>query len=179
MANSLQYCLPTTYKSLTMGPKERICGVGGGGITLSDVSQNRKQGSEMEPEGEINKVEEWIEENRLARALIEKSGLDKGVLKTLLLYYWSEDVTFEDLAQRLDLKKPGAWKRWRKGLDAITQSFYTIELAVYSGILDAETAKLLAEDLQDYVELTKEGGDIEAIRDRLEKRMVELRRQGF
>ncbi|KXA99743.1 hypothetical protein AKJ48_01810 [candidate division MSBL1 archaeon SCGC-AAA261O19] len=133
----------------------------------------------MEPKDEVNKVEEWIEENPLARVLLEKSGLDKGVLKTLLLYYWSEDVTFEGLAQRLDLKKPGAWKRWRKGLDTIIQSFYTIELAVYSGILDAETAKLLAEDLQDYVELTEEEGDLEAIRDRLEKRMVELKGQGF
>lgn len=125
----------------------------------------------------IDNIENWIEENDLARLLLKESKIDKGVFKALLLYYWSEDIKFEDLGRELDLKKPGAWKRWRKGLDTIIKSFYTIELAIYSGILDIEIAELLTEDLRDYIKIMKEEGDIGKIRDRLEKRMIKLKRR--
>ncbi|MBC7219058.1 MAG: hypothetical protein H5T49_02845 [Hadesarchaea archaeon] len=54
------------------------------------------------------------------------------------------------------------------------RSFYTIELAIYSGILDRETAEILIDDLIDYNELAKGAGNVEEIRDRIERRMVQL-----
>lgn len=133
----------------------------------------------MEGRIEKDEIEGWIKENTLVKTLLDKSGLDKSIFKALLLYYWREEVTFKELARNLGIKKPGAWKRWRKGLDSVIQAFYTIELAVYAGVLDPEIVQLLTEDLQDYVELSKGKGDPEEIRDRIEKRMVEMKKQGF
>ncbi len=122
-------------------------------------------------------VDEWIRDTPLSRALLERSHLEPEVLKTLLLYYWSEDITFEKMARKLGIKRPGAWKRWRKGLDAIMRSFYTIELAIYAGVLDEKTAKILVRDLEDYVGLAQGGKDLEGLRDRIEKRMVEMKKR--
>ena len=127
----------------------------------------------MPRESDIDKVEKWLKTSPLARALLKRSHLDPKVLKTMLLFYWSEDVTFEKLAKELKIQKPGAWKRWRKGLDAIMRSFYTLELAICAGILDAETAEMLAKDLEDYTSIAR-GEDLDILRDRIEKRMLEL-----
>jgi hypothetical protein len=54
------------------------------------------------------------------------------------------------------------------------RSFYTLELAIYAGILDAETAEMLAKDLQDYASIARGEGDLDLVRDRIEKRMLEL-----
>ncbi|MDI6820265.1 MAG: hypothetical protein QMC89_05115 [Candidatus Hodarchaeaceae archaeon] len=92
----------------------------------------------------------------------------------MLLFYWGDGVTFEKLAEELRIQRPGAWKRWRKGLNAIIRSFYTIELAIYAGILDAEIAEILAQDLQGYASLVRDKGDLEELRDGIEERMVRL-----
>jgi len=123
---------------------------------------------------ELTKAEKWLRENLLAHALLERSHLDEKTLKTMLLYYWGKDVTFEELAERLRIQRPGAWKRWRKGRDAIMCSFYTLELAIYAGVLDAETVELMADDLQDYISLARGEGDLDELRDRIERRMVQL-----
>ena len=135
-----------------------------------------KPGSELVkiPREEFAKAEKWLRESLLAQALLERSHLDEKTLKTMLLHYWSKDVTFEELAERLRIQRPGAWKRWRRGRDAIMRSFYTLELAIYAGVLEAETAELMADDLQDYISLAREEGDLDELRDRIERRMVQL-----
>ncbi len=126
------------------------------------------------PREEFTRAEKWLRENLLARALLERSHLDEKTLKTMLLHYWSEGATFEELAERLRVQRPGAWKRWRRGRDAIMRSFYTIELAVYAGVLETETAELMVDDMLDYVTLSRGEGDLDELRDRIERRMVEL-----
>lgn len=126
------------------------------------------------PREEFIRAEKWLRENLLAQALLERSNLDKNMLKTMLLHYWADKVTFEELANQLGIQRPGAWKRWRKGRDIIMRSFYTLELAIYSGILETEIAEILADDLQDYISLAKEEADLEELRDRIEERMVRL-----
>jgi hypothetical protein len=123
---------------------------------------------------EFSKAEKWLRESLLARVLLERSHLDEKTLKTMLLYYWNRDATFEELAKRLRIQRPGAWKRWQKGREVIMRSFYTLELAIYAGVLEAETAELLLGDLQDYSSLAQGEGDLGELRDRIEKRMVEL-----
>jgi len=107
------------------------------------------------PREEFVRAEKWLRENLLARALLERSHLDEKTLKTMLLHYWSEGATFEELAEKLRMQRPGAWKRWQRGRDAIMRSFYTLELAVYAGILEAETAELMVDDMLDYVTLAR------------------------
>jgi hypothetical protein len=121
-------------------------------------------------------AEKWMKRNRLAQFLLEKSDLSREELKTMLLYYWSGGTTFEDLAQKMRIQRPGAWKRWRRGLDTIMRSFYTIELAMYAGILDSEIADIISQDLQDYASLAREEGGLEEIQSRIEERMVKLRK---
>lgn len=131
----------------------------------------------MENPNETEEIEEWIEENSLTQALLKKSSLRKSELKALLLYFQSEDKSFRDLASELGINRSGAWKRWKKGYDKIIESFYTLELAVYGGILDPEATKLLTEDLEDYLRLAHRKGDIEAIQAQLEKRMAEMEKR--
>ncbi|MGQ9788417.1 MAG: hypothetical protein ACUVQM_03800 [Candidatus Hadarchaeaceae archaeon] len=120
------------------------------------------------------KAEDWLRGNLLAKVLLDHSHLDEKTLKAMLLYYWSENPTFEIIAKKLKINRPGAWKRWKKGQEAIMRSFYTIELAIYSGILDRETTEILIDDLIDYNELAKGAGSVEEIRDRIERRMIQL-----
>jgi len=125
------------------------------------------------PKGKFAQAEKWLSDNPLARALLERSNLNERILKTLLFHYWGKGSTFEELAERLNIQQPGAWKRWKRGRDAIMRSFYTLELAIYAGILDAETADLLAQDLRDYAALAR-GEDIEDLRNRIEERLVRM-----
>ncbi len=122
------------------------------------------------------KAENWLRGNLLVRALLDRSHLDEKTLRAMLLYYWNEDITFGDIGKRLRIQRPGAWKRWKKGRDAIMQSFYTIELAIYSGVLEKETAEILIDDLIDYNELAKGTENVDELRDRIERRMVQLAR---
>jgi len=123
------------------------------------------------------RADSWLRGNLLARVLLERSHLDEKTIKAMLFYYWSEGATFDDIAKKLKIKRPGAWKRWKKGQNAIMRSFYTIELAIYAGILEKETAEVLIDDLLDYNELAKGAGNVEDIRDRIERRMVQLARR--
>lgn len=117
---------------------------------------------------------DWLRNNLLAKVLLERSHLDEKTLRAMLLYYWSEDPTFELIGKKLKINRSGAWKRWKKGREAIMRSFYTIELAIYAGILDRETAEILIDDLIDYNELAKGAENVEEIRDRIERRMIQL-----
>lgn len=128
---------------------------------------------------EAEEVKSWIEENKLAKALLDKSSLKKKELVALLLYYRSEEISFEDLASELGINRSGAWKRWKKGKDKIIESFYTLELGVYGGILDPEAIKYLTKDLEDYLKLAHRRGDKEAIRERIEKRMAKMENEGL
>lgn len=126
------------------------------------------------PAQEFIQAESWLRENLLAQALLERSHLDEKTLKPMLLHSWKEDASFSDIANRLRIQKPGAWKRWRRGDDMVRRSFYTIELAIYAGILDAETAELIVDDLVDYISLVRGQGNVDELRDRIEQRMVQL-----
>ncbi len=131
------------------------------------------------PREEFLQAEKWLSENKLAQVLLERSCLDKKTLKTMLFHYWSEGATFEELAERLRIQRPGAWKRWKRGRGAVMRSFYTIELAIYAGILDVETAEYLLDDLANYIGLARGREDLGELRDRIEKRMVEMKRRGI
>ncbi len=119
----------------------------------------------------------WAEKDKLAKVLLQKSHLSPENFKALLLYYWKRDTTFEELGKRLGVQRSGAWKRWRKGVDAILRSFYTIELGIYSGVLEPEVAEFLLQDLQDYLSLLKEGESASKIRDKIELRMLKMLRK--
>lgn len=133
----------------------------------------------MEMYEDTANIEDWIEENPLANTLLKKSSIRKEELEAILLYFSSEDVSFNDLATELGINRSGAWKRWKKGYDKIIESFYTLELSVYAGILDPEAIEFLTEDLRDYLRLARGEGNIEDIRDRLEKRMAQLEKAGL
>ena len=126
------------------------------------------------PKKPVAQVEKWLRENTFARVLLEKSHLDPKTLEAMSLRCWSEDATFEDLAKKLNIQRPGAWKRWQRGREAVMRSFYTVELAIYAGILETETAELLADDLSDYVSFARGERGADELRDRIEKRMVQL-----
>ncbi len=128
------------------------------------------------PEEEFVRAENWLRENLLAHALLERSHLDEKTLRPMLLHSWKEDASFNDIAKRLRMQKPGAWKRWRRGRDAVMRSFYTIELAIYAGVLESETAEVMIDDLLDYVSLSRGEGNVDELRDRIEKRMIQLAR---
>ena len=119
-------------------------------------------------------IEKWLKKYPLCRILQEKSYMKRGILEAMLLFYHGEGATFEKIGNELGIEKPGAWKRWRKGVDAIMRSFYTIELAICAGVLEPEAAELLAQDLSDYASLARGEGDAEELRDRIEERMVKL-----
>lgn len=129
------------------------------------------------PREEIAKAEKWLRENLLARELLKRSHINEKTLKALLLHSWSEGATFEEISKRLNIQQPGAWKRWKSGRDAVMRSFYTIELAIYAGVLEAETAEVLIDDLLDYMSLSRGEGNVDELRDRIERRMVQLAKE--
>ena len=164
---AINFCLFLTEKRFN---SERV-GIAGVMPRKSSL-KNRERPKSLK--GGSAEAEKWLRESLLARALSERSYLDEKTLKTMLLHYWSEKATFEELAKKLNIQRPGAWKRLQKGRDAVMRSFYTLELAVYAGILDVETAELMADDLLDYVSLARGEGDMDELRDRIERRMVQL-----
>jgi len=135
----------------------------------------RKQRDDV-PEKGLEGAEKWLKEDKLAQFLLENSNLSLDELKTLLLYYWSGGATFEELGQKLKIQRPGAWKRWQRGRDAILRSFYTLELAMYAGVLDPEIADIISPDLQDYASLAREEGGLEEIQARIEERLLRLKK---
>lgn len=129
------------------------------------------------PREEIARAEKWLRENLLAQELLKRSHINEKTLKALLLHAWSEGATFEEIAKRLNVQQPGAWKRWQRGRDAVMRSFYTIELAIYAGVLEAQTAEVLIDDLLDYMSLARGEGNVDELRDRIERRMVQLAKE--
>ncbi|MDI6884002.1 MAG: hypothetical protein QMD00_02520 [Hadesarchaea archaeon] len=129
------------------------------------------------PREEFARAEKWLRDNLLAQALLERSHLDEKTLRTMLFHYWSEDASFEEISKMLRIQQPGAWKRWRRGEDMVRRSFYTIELAIYAGILETETAELMVDDLLDYISLARGEGNVDELRDRIERRMVQLAKE--
>jgi hypothetical protein len=123
---------------------------------------------------EVAKAEKWLRGNLLAQELLKRSHINEKTLKALLLHSWSDSTTFEEIAKRLNIQQPGAWKRWQRGRDDVMRSFYTLELAIYAGVLEAETAEVLVDDLLDYTSLSKGEGNVEELRDRIERRMIQL-----
>jgi DNA-binding Lrp family transcriptional regulator len=128
-------------------------------------------------EEEIVGAENWLQESLLAQELLKLSRIDEKTLKAMLFYHLAEGTTFQEIAKKLRIQQPGAWKRWKRGEDSILRSFYTLELAVYAGILDTRVAQFMADDLTDYANLAKGSGDVDAIRDRIERRMVQVSRE--
>lgn len=126
---------------------------------------------------ELLRAEKWLRENLLAQELLKRSHVKEKTLRAMLMHSWSRDATFEEIAKRLKIQQPGAWKLWYRGRDAIMRSFYTIELAIYAGILEAETAEVLIDDLLDYTSLARGEGNVDELRDRIERRMVQLAKE--
>lgn len=126
------------------------------------------------PREEILRAEKWLRGNLLAKELLKRSHIKEETLKAMLMHSWSEDATFEQIAKRLGIEQSGAWKRWQRGRDAIMSSFYTIELALYAGVLEADIAEIMIDDLIDYKSLSRGEGNVDEIRDRIERRMVQL-----
>jgi hypothetical protein len=121
--------------------------------------------------------EDWLREDLLARELLKRSSLDEQTLKALVMHGSDEKVTFEEIAEKLKIQQPGAWKRWKRGNNLVMRAFYTLELAVYSGILGAKVAQFMADDLTDYADLARGVGDLESLRDRIERRIVQMSRE--
>lgn len=109
--------------------------------------------------------------------LLKRSHLKERTFKALLLREWSEDATFGEIAGRLRLNQPGAWKCWKRGREAIIRSYITLKLAIHAGLLDPETVDLLTYDLIDYSTVLRGEGDREEILHRIERRTLDLIRK--
>lgn len=126
---------------------------------------------------ELAQAEKWLRENLLAQELLKRSHLDEKTLRPMLYHSRSGDATFEEISRALHIQQPGAWKRWRRGQEMVRRSFFTVELAIYAGVLDADTAEFIVDDLVDYISLVRGQGDVEELRDRIERRMVQLAKE--
>jgi hypothetical protein len=129
------------------------------------------------PKEDFVKAEAWLHENLLAQELLKLSHLKEKTFRALLYHSWSKDSTFDEIAKRLKIQQPGAWKCWQRGNDSIMRSFFTLKLALYAGILDLETAQLIIDDLLDYISLKQGEIEEEEFRDRVERRMIDLLRK--
>lgn len=126
---------------------------------------------------EFEKAEKWFEDNLFVQTLLGKSYLKPKTFKALLLKSWVPGATFEEIAKKLKINQPGAWKSWKKGKESIIRSYLTLKLGIHSGLLDPETVELLIHDLIDYQTLLRGEGDREEILSRIERRTLELLRQ--
>ena len=79
----------------------------------------------------------------------------------------------------MGMGRSGVWKRWRRGVESLRRAFYTLELALYLGLLEEETAELVLEDLSDYLDLRRGRKTPEEVRENLQRRMLQaLRGEG-
>ncbi len=131
------------------------------------------------PRDEFVRAEKWMKNNKLARVLLKRSRLDEKTLRAAVLHASSEDASFEEIAERLRMQKSGAWKRWKRGRDEVLRSFNTILLAVYAQLIPLEAAEFLVDQLTDYIAFSRGGEDRAEVRDRIEKRMAQMRRRGI
>ena len=128
-------------------------------------------------QSELEKAEKWLEDNLFVRALLEKSHLKPRTFKALLLKSWVPEATFEEIAKKMKINQPGAWKCWKRGKNTVIKSYLTLKLAIHSGLLDPDTVELLIHDLMDYQMVLRGEGDREEILHRIERRTLELLRR--
>ena len=126
---------------------------------------------------ELQRAERWLEDNLFVQTLLERSHLRPQTFKALLFKSWVPEATFEEIARRLGVNQPWAWKCWKRGRDSIIKSYLTLKLAIHAGLLDAETVELLLDDLLDYRTLLRGEGDREEILYRIERRTLDLLRR--
>lgn len=120
-----------------------------------------------------------MKKSPLAKILLEKSLLDEKTLQILLLYYSGEGQSFEEIARKTGMGRSGVWKRWKRGKEILMRSFYTLELALYLGLVEEEIARLVVEDLSDYLAMKKGEKTLQETRENLQRRMLlTLRRNG-
>ncbi len=148
-------------------------------ISMPEDPVVRPKERRYEPREEFAAVDNWIRRDKMARWLLKRSKLNKKTFRALLLHAKTEDATFEEIAEKLNMQRPGAWKCWKKGKNEVTHSFNTILLAIYAGVIDVETAEFLVDQLADFIGLSRGGEDASEIRDKIEKRMVQMRRRGM
>lgn len=117
-----------------------------------------------------------LENLPLAKILLEKSFMDEKTLQILLLYYSERVRSFEEIARKMGMGRSGVWKRWRKGVESLKRAFYTLELALYLGLLEEKTAELMLEGLSDYLDLRRGRKTPEEVRENLQKRMLQALR---
>jgi predicted DNA-binding protein YlxM (UPF0122 family) len=129
----------------------------------------------MAPKGGNHK-EKRIKNAPFTKILLEKSLLDQKTLQILLLYYSGEARSFEEIAGKMGMGRSGVWKRWKRGVESLKRAFYTLELALYLGLLEEKIAELVLEDLSDYLDLRKGRKTPEEVRENLQRRMLQALR---
>ena len=123
---------------------------------------------------ELERAERWFEDNLFVQTLLARSHISEQNFKALLFRSWAPDATFEEIARKLRMKQPGAWKCWKRGRECVIRSYLTLKLAIHAGLLDVETVDLLIDDLLDYQSLLRGEGNRDEILYRIERRTLEL-----
>lgn len=123
---------------------------------------------------EFQRAERWFRDNLFVQTLLARSYLSPQNFKALLFKSWAPDATFEEIARKLRINQPGAWKCWKRGRESIVRSYLTLKIAIHAGLLDAEVVDLLLDDLLDYRSLLRGEGDREEILYRIERRTLQL-----
>lgn len=120
-----------------------------------------------------------VKNSPLAKILLKKSLFDEKTLQILLLYYSERARSFEGIAKKMGMGRSGVWKRWKRGKESLMRAFYTLELALYLGLLEEEIAQLVLEDLADYLDMRKGKKTAQEVQENLQRRMLlALRREG-
>jgi len=118
-----------------------------------------------------------VERSLFISELLKRSYLKKRTFRALLLKSRNPELTFQEIARRLGVQQPAAWKCWKKGRDAVLRAFFTLKVAIHAGLLDLDTIDLLLEDLQDYHLYLSGGATLDEVRYRIERRTLELIRR--
>ncbi|MEM0359106.1 MAG: hypothetical protein QXG22_03730 [Candidatus Hadarchaeales archaeon] len=86
---------------------------------------------------------------------------------------------FEEIGLKVGMGRSGAWKRWKRGKDNLVRAFYTLELALYLGLLEEEIAQLMFDDLADYLDLLRGKKTLQEVQENMQKRMVMSLQKGL
>jgi len=78
---------------------------------------------------EFEKAESWLKENLFVQELLKRSHLKERTFKALLLRAWAEDATFEEIAKKLQVNQPSAWKCWQRGKETVIRAYLEREIA--------------------------------------------------
>lgn len=132
----------------------------------------------MSTEKGKNEIKE-IKNSPLVKILLKNSFFDEKTLQTLLLYYLGKARNFEEIGLKVGMGRSGAWKRWKRGKDNLVRAFYTLELALYLGLLEEEIAQLMFDDLADYLDLLRGKKTLQEVQENMQKRMVMSLQKGL